>query len=96
MTLRKLIFQLLSAKPMNIGELLEEIQIKNPNIARPTVRGRLSDMVKAKEIQKVGSERNTDSQSLFKAIPLSVQTENAKQNQIEPQKQEIPLTQTAY
>jgi len=92
MTLRKLIFQLLSEKPMNIGELLTEIQIKNPDIARPTVRGRLSDMVKAKEIQKVGSERNADSQSLFKAIPLKVQTENAP-----PQdKLEIPLTQTAY
>ena len=80
MTLRKLIFDLLTAKPMNIGELLTEIQIKNPNITRPTVRGRLSYMVKAGEAQRIGEDpRNKDGQSLFKAIPLIVQAENAKQ-----------------
>lgn len=96
MTLRKLIFQKLSDKPMNIGELLEEIQIKNPNIARPTVRGRLSDMVKDGELQRIGGEpRNADSQALFKAIPLNVQAENQEQrlNDLkQAQRQEIPLT----
>jgi hypothetical protein len=92
MTLRKLIFQLLCEKPMNIGELLAEIQIKNPDIARPTVRGRLSDMVKANEIKRIGSERNTDSECLFKAIPLNVQSENTPP----PAKLGISLKQTAY
>lgn len=96
MTLRKLIWQKLQEKPMNIGELLEEIQIKNPNIARPTVRGRLSDMVKDGEVERIGGDpRNADSQALFKVIPLEIQNKNKEQslNDQKAQKQEISVIQ---
>ena len=82
---------------MNIGELLEEIQIKNPNIARPTVRGRLSDMVKDGEVERIGGDpRNKDSTALFKVIPLDIQIKNKEQrlqDLNEAKKQEVPLVQ---
>lgn len=57
---------LLTTKPMNIDELFNAITQKNPNIARPTIRGRLSDMVNAGELKKIVDSKN--STAIFKVI----------------------------
>lgn len=48
---------------MDITGVLNKINEKNPDIARATIRGRLSEMVKAGEVKKLASEK-------FKAIPI--------------------------
>ena len=102
MTLRKLLFKLLSEKAMNIDELFKEINLKN-EIARPTIRGRISDMIRDGEVKRLGDLRNQYSETKFEAIPISVQKQIRKQKLEEqkqalrqakniPEKQEIPLT----
>lgn len=63
---------------MNIDGLFAKINEKN-DIARATIRGRLSEMVRAGEVKKLASEK-------FKAIPVEQIVENHKK---QAQKQEI-------
>lgn len=95
MTLRKLLFKLLSEKAMNLDELFKEINLKN-EIARPTIRGRISDMIRDGEVKRLGDLRNQYSETKFEAIPLSVQEENRQQrleDEKQAQRQELPERQ---
>ena len=71
MTLRKVIYNILSESNLDITGLFDKINEKN-DIARATIRGRLSEMVKAGEVKKLASEK-------FKAIPVEQIVEAHKQ-----------------
>ena len=64
---------------MNIDGLFTEINLKN-DIARPTIRGRLSDMIKDGEVKRIGGDqRNTYSEAEFEAITVTIQKQNIRQ-----------------
>lgn len=73
MTLRKLIYKMLQRDELNLDQLFEQINIKN-NIARATIRGRLSEMVRAGEVRKIGGDPDNkyskDIVCTFKSIPI--------------------------
>lgn len=66
-----MIYNILSEQNLDITGLFDKINEKN-DIARATIRGRLSEMVKAGEVKKLPSEK-------FKAIPIEKIVEAHKQ-----------------
>jgi len=74
------IYNILSKQSLDITGLFEKINEKN-DIARATIRGRLSEMVRAGEVKKLASEK-------FKAIPveqiIKAQSHNGVVDESEP------------
>ena len=55
MTLRTVVLDKIKEEPQTISSLFESLNEKN-NIHRHTIRGRLSEMVRAGQIKKEGSK----------------------------------------